>query len=344
MSQIFKIEPIVESWVSRVLSDRKIEHARDLTPEILRNHIPTLLERIRTSLQDYREHGGSVWERAEAPDLQDITVQHAHLRHHYHYDVLEVQREFQHLRYILVSTLDISRSEWSLVHLLLDQSMREVTELMHSIRTELEGKLIGIVSHDLQNPLGSVIFNLQCFGRAGISEDRRKQMLSRAVNAATRAQKLVKDLLDFSQLRSGVDLILKRSPVDLGQLVRGCSSELNWNGRDVRIITNGDVRGEWDGARLAQLVSNLMSNAIRHAAPGSVEIELSGYPGHVELEIRNPGYIRDPDQIFDAYRSSDYQHGLGLGLYITRKVAEAHGGSITVRQERGVCFLVTLPR
>jgi signal transduction histidine kinase len=125
-------------------------------------------------------------------------------------------------------------------------------------------------------------------------------------------------------------------------------------GRRLELKVAGDTRGRWDGLRLQQLLRNLVSNAINYGAPGEpVRVVLTGEETEIRIEVGNsgPGIQRSAlDEIFDPLKRGpaqrhDTDRGLGLGLYIVREVARAHGGEVDVRADTAeTVFDVRLPR
>jgi signal transduction histidine kinase len=126
--------------------------------------------------------------------------------------------------------------------------------------------------------------------------------------------------------------------------------------RQIDLTVTGDNRGRWDGPRLQQLLRNLISNAIRHGFPDTpIHVRLRGEKARVCLEVTNSGPNIESSavaQIFDPLNrgrapdeSFNSQSGLGLGLFIVREIARAHGGEVVVRSEEGeTTFAVHLPR
>ena len=125
-------------------------------------------------------------------------------------------------------------------------------------------------------------------------------------------------------------------------------------GRRLELEVVGDTRGRWDGLRLQQLLRNLVSNAIKYGEPDApVRVVLTGEEADVRIEVVNSGPAIERsalDQIFDPLKRGpaqrhDTDNGLGLGLYIVREVARAHGGEVDVRSDKGeTVFAVRLPR
>ena len=148
---------------------------------------------------------------------------------------------------------------------------------------------------------------------------------------------------------------IRPEPADLGEIAARVTEELRLThaGRRIGIEARGDLGGTWDAGRLAQVVSNLVGNAIQHGKESSaIELEIDGVdPQFVSLAVTNAGEI--PPQIlreiFNPFRggSEDGEsvQGLGLGLYIVQQIVQAHGGVVEVRSGAGrTTFTVRLGR
>jgi signal transduction histidine kinase len=157
-------------------------------------------------------------------------------------------------------------------------------------------------------------------------------------------------------VRLGQTLALAPAELDLGDTCRLAIEDLaELAGSDrVRFEIPGTAIGWWDGERLAQVVSNLLENALVHgAADQPVTVRVEGSPGGVELEVRNGGFIPPAVQatLFDprtdpATRRREGSSGLGLGLFLSREIVLAHGGTIAVNSspDSGTSAIVFLPR
>jgi signal transduction histidine kinase len=172
-------------------------------------------------------------------------------------------------------------------------------------------------------------------------------------------ERMISQLLDVTRIRMGGGIPLDCRPVDLEDVVRPVTGELEavFTDRTIQLEILGNVQGTWDRDRLAQLVSNLVGNACQHGILGNpIRVRLDGsQPDGVRLEVGNHGVI-DPDLlpfIFDPLQSADgggrSRHGasgIGLGLYITQQIVVAHGGAIEVQSDelQGTRFIVELPR
>ena len=168
---------------------------------------------------------------------------------------------------------------------------------------------------------------------------------------------LLDDLVDFNRTKLGLGINIALANVDLAAVFADELEQLRGAhpGRRLELEVVGDTRGLWDGLRLQQLLRNLVSNAIKYGAPDApVRVVLTGEEADVRIEVMNSGPAIEQsalDQIFDplkrgpAQDSHDTDGGLGLGLYIVREVARAHGGEVDVRSDKGeTVFAVRLPR
>ncbi len=213
-------------------------------------------------------------------------------------------------------------------------------------------RFTGVLGHDLRNPLSTVLMGAQRIAESDAPEPTRR-LAVRVGHAAGRMQRLVHDLLDFVRVREGGALMLARRATDFAEVAREVVEELEVSRPDRRIDLDitGDTIGEWDPDRLAQVCSNLLANAIHHGAPDEpVRLEVRSRVDDVLLTVTNAG-SPIPDELrshlFDPFRrgASVRAGGLGLGLFIVREIAVAHGGDVGfVSDENGTSFTVRLPR
>lgn len=230
---------------------------------------------------------------------------------------------------------------------------RLVEELRETVRfSEL---FSGILAHDLRNPLNTVVMGTEILATTA-KDDRAVRTLDRMRSAETRMTRMIDQLLDLTRSRSGGGIVIARQPADLAELARSLVSELGiaFPARRIEVACTGDTRGEWDPDRLGQVLSNLLGNALAHGEPnGLVAMRIDGGdPASVRIETHNAGTI--PTELlpvlFDPFRRGTAtkapSRGVGLGLYITKLLVEAHGGTVEVTSsdEAGTCFGVKLPR
>lgn len=219
-------------------------------------------------------------------------------------------------------------------------------------------QVMGILGHDLRNPLGAVrVLASLLLRREGLPEDMRES-LEEIDRAGKRMHELIESLLDFSESRVKGILPVAPAPTDLHELCRSVIEELlaAEPGRAIDVDLEGDGRGAWDPARLAQVVSNLVGNALKHGARYEpVRVSVRDGEEEIVLKVENQGPVISPELLpvlFEPFHRGQvpgevaHDRGLGLGLYIVRQIVDAHGGSIAVEStaERGTTFTVRLPR
>jgi signal transduction histidine kinase len=215
-------------------------------------------------------------------------------------------------------------------------------------------QFIGMVGHDLRNPLAAIAMSTAGLTRHVAPELRG--MLERIGASAEWMGRMIDQLLDLTRARLVGGIPIQRAPADLGDIVGAAVDELRaaHAGRELRLHTSGAVDGNWDADRLAQVVSNLVGNAVEHGdAARPVEVTVEGHGDTVTLIVHNEGPpITDElmPVLFEPYRrgaqSADTASGIGLGLYITQQIIHAHQGRIQVQSSLagGTTFRVELPR
>lgn len=222
-------------------------------------------------------------------------------------------------------------------------------------RSQYEQRLIGIVSHDLRTPFSAISVGTELLLDHELPPETRR-VVARMARASERATRLIHDLLDFARARIGSTIPVNPTPTNLREIVEQVVDELSATapGRTIRIGHEGDEIGSWDADRLAQVISNLVGNALQHgdtSAPIVVASQISAT--HAVLTVENEGAgIAETELagLFEPYQRgsnrSDRRGSMGLGLYIAREVITAHGGTIEVesRPHAKTRFTVRLPR
>ncbi len=239
-----------------------------------------------------------------------------------------------------------------------DVSDRKRAEAEQRERAEFEQQLIGIVSHDLRNPIAAMMMGAQVLVRQEDLGANHHRLVARILSSGERATRLISDLLDFTQARLGGGIRVSPVQADLHEVVRQAVEEIHftWPDREILLDEVGDGRGTWDPDRLSQVVTNLVTNALRYS-PGGTPVRVSARAagdGHVELRVHNEGPPIRPDfveHLFDPLQRGTNEvdrHGrsVGLGLFIVKRIVDAHRGTVAVRslEGEGTTFTVTLPR
>jgi signal transduction histidine kinase len=221
---------------------------------------------------------------------------------------------------------------------------------------ELRDEFMALAAHELNTPLAVVRLRadalLRAAARAGEAPPPELEPLQAAVGRLAGA---VNGLLDFSRAsRDG--FVLQRAPVDLAEVAAAAVSDLRGRAvateTPVRLAAPTPVRGEWDGPRLRQAVGGVIENALKFGRGLPVEVEVQDAPeeGRVVVRDRGPGVAReDRERIFGKFEraaSANHVGGLGLGLWMARSIAEAHGGTLALDggPGAGATFVLTVPK
>ena len=217
-------------------------------------------------------------------------------------------------------------------------------------------RLISIAAHELRGPLCSVRLGLQAL-RRGRFPPKATRLVDIMLREEQRLTQLIEDLLDLGRIRSG-QLQLRLAAVDLGAVVRDVGGQLRATaartGSTLTLsLPRQPVVGKWDRTRLEQVVSNLVGNAIKYGEgrPIHVRVTAADDRGVVRFEVADRGMGIEPalqERIFEPFKrvsATSHHDGLGLGLYIVRKIVEQLGGAVRVdsRPRLGSTFVVELP-
>ncbi|MFN8484613.1 MAG: GAF domain-containing protein [Anaerolineae bacterium] len=222
-------------------------------------------------------------------------------------------------------------------------------------------EFLSVASHELKTPLTSMLLHVQMLQRyareerlASLPTGRVAKMLETNERQVKRLASLIADLLDASQIGSG-RLELDREPTDLVELVASVieryAGEAIERGSEISFNARASPIGDWDPHRLDQVVTNLLTNAIKYGAGRPIDIFLDVGDDTARLSVRDYGIGIAAEQIprifdrFERATSARTYGGIGLGLYITREIVDAHGGQIEVTSapDEGSTFTVVLP-
>ena len=252
-----------------------------------------------------------------------------------------------------VSLYDLTRFNEAVDQSLSDAAARYSEEIDRS--REL---FLGMLGHDLRNPLAAILGLAELQTRARTPE-RYVTFAQQISLSAGRMSHMITDLMELTRVRLGTGIIVNRTPADLCQICTNVIGEMQaiYPDRVFRLACAESLPGEWDVARMSQVVSNLLGNAIQHGAVTSA-VTLSGKRDEnlVEIAVHNNGTSIPVDAIpklFDCLfqgriseqADDDQTTSLGLGLYIAREIVVAHGGTISVASsdEDGTAFTARLP-
>ncbi|HZG18588.1 MAG TPA: HAMP domain-containing sensor histidine kinase [Herbaspirillum sp.] len=364
-----RMELILQAWEQFA---KTIEPpALSMDSKALRNHASLMLrtiaedlERGQTEAEGIRKSEG----RGPRPDTDTAAETHAIARLLSGFDVQQLASEYRALR---ASVLRLWAKEWkegnetnvddiTRFNEAIDQALAESLARYTLLLEQSRNLFLAILGHDLRNPLGASIQGAQILLLAEDIGDQHRRIAARIYNSSHRMSKLVSDLLDYTRSHLGRGLPLDIRPANFGEIARRVIDEIGsaHPDRDIVLQSTGPLEGRWDQGRVAQAMSNLLGNAVQHGLPGApIGVSIDATGSEVVLAINNQGPVIPEEKLQAIFEplvrlvadrdSASHQTGsMGLGLYIVREVAIAHGGSAQVSSSaaQGTTFTLRLPR
>ncbi|HEY5947585.1 MAG TPA: sensor histidine kinase [Kofleriaceae bacterium] len=275
-------------------------------------------------------------------------------------DLATLTREYALLRHTIVTelmatqTADAIRETMPRIHDGLDEAMQEAVRRYAKVRDDVLDRIVEILTDDLRKPVDSIAMasvGIMAATDPGDTLYRAGTKLSRSVE---RIVQVVGDVVELARGQVGGSIVLTRSACDLAEITRDTVGDLLLADprRSIRIDSHGDVKGHWDHDRVRQAVTYLVTNALQHGDdPIHVVVSESADHETVAVTVTNSGPVIAPDRVvhlFDPLSSpgSTSTRGIGLGLYVVRRIALAHGGrcEVSSNQRDGTSFTLVLPR
>ncbi|PYB86056.1 PAS domain-containing sensor histidine kinase [Pseudomonas koreensis] len=216
-------------------------------------------------------------------------------------------------------------------------------------------QMVAIVSHDLKNPLTAIKMAAEILGRK-MPDGKEKLMLSHISSSTDRAHRMITDLLDLASARVGRGISISRSAVDLHSVVAQSVAELRvaFPEVDIKHLSVGQGDTELDADRIQQIVGNLVANSAAYGAPQKPITVISNLDANrASISVHNFGPAIPESarpRLFEPMTRGTEQDGqnrsVGLGLFIVREIALAHGGDTSVQSttDEGTTFTVDFPR
>ncbi len=242
----------------------------------------------------------------------------------------------------------------------LDQATTEAIRFYTTALDHSRDLFLGVLSHDLRNPIGAMTMSAQLALTIGSLNERQTMLMSQIIASGRRASEIIGHLLDLTRARLGTGLRVIKKDMDMAFVARQLVDEMRamHPGRRFQLDISGETEGSWDKARIGQVLSNLLGNAVQYGFSDTpINVTINGGAKAVSLSVHNEG-IPVPAHltgvIFDsltrggAEKSANDQGStnLGLGLYITKQIVCAHGGSVAVTssEKGGTTFTALFPR
>jgi signal transduction histidine kinase len=344
--------PAAESMQSLALRD----HAQQILQAVARD-----LSTVQTREAQAEKSMGRAPVLIGAPETAAQT--HALLRARGGFDINQLTAEYRALRAsVLRLWMEDSppdahhRDDVIRFNEAIDQALAESVDFFSAQVDQARNLLLGMLGHDMRSPLQTVQITATYLAALNAGE-KVSGAASRLIRSGARMQALLDDMVDFNRTRLGLGINVAPTGIDLAQIFAEELDQLRvvHPDRQVDLDVGNECTGVWDGRRLQQLLGNLVLNAIKYGAPDApVRVSVTSDEAQVRVEVKNSGRAIERSalgRIFDPLQrglnDQDKNPGssLGLGLYIAREIAKAHGGEINVRSdETETVFVVCLPR
>ncbi|MCC2962888.1 sensor histidine kinase [Massilia sp. IC2-278] len=369
---IANIEAILDDWERYAM---QIPAAQEMDKDALRDHAREMLETIVRDLdtpqtldeQKQKSEGAGPGKGNEGKE-ESAAQKHATARMKAGFTVEDLVSEFRALRATVLRHTGRAADTEYRTHLddltrfneAIDQAVAESLARHSSMIRKSQDVFLSILGHDLRNPLGAVTMSAQyLMGSQGL-ESRHIKAAAMIYNSSKQMNTLIGDLLDFTRTRLGQGMPMKPAAANIAEVARqavaqACAFHPEHR---IRLEMTGQLDGHWDAARIGQVFSNLIGNAVKHGSmEAPIDVVLNGDDASgIVATVHNGGEpIPEDDlpRIFEPLcRASTSSHqarndsGLGLGLFIAREIVQGHGGALTVDSsaQDGTTFSVHLPR
>ena len=361
------VDPIVEEWVK--FAQTRTPASKIMTHLALQDHVVELLRFIADDLESAQTDNEQV-EKSKGlggagDSARSAAEIHAGLRLSDGFDIQQMVSEYRALRASVVKQWTAANPALSTTDLedmtrfneAIDQAITESVAEYTKMINHSRDLFLGVLGHDLRNPIGAVLMAARRMTRHTEANNKLSVMAGQIAVTMERATSILDDLLELTRTTFGSEIPLRRTQMDMSVLGRQIVEEMRSLSevRQIDVTVVGETGGEWDQARLGQVFSNLIGNALQYSlADSPVIVRIIGEADHVLVSVHNDGEPIPPDEqnsIFKPLtRGTDAANtrsaNLGLGLFITHKIVTAHGGTISVRSAPfvGTTFVVTLPR
>ncbi|WP_029034730.1 sensor histidine kinase [Salinimicrobium terrae] len=359
---------ITDEWVK--FAKDNIECVGKLDLEEVRDHIKQMLDRVVESMEssetDAQQEEKSKGNMNMLSGESEAANQHGEQRADKGFNLIELCSEFRALRASVLRLWEANSKAGKLetdfqdmirFNEAIDELLIISVERFQNKVDDSKNWFMGILGHDLRNPLAAISGVQSILKMSKNLSEKEKSLLGRAGSSVKRMAELIDNLLELTNLRLGNGMNINKSQVDLSTQSTKIVQELQIAYPEAELIIEspGPVQGEWDVLRLDQLMTNLITNALRHGKPGGpVTVSILAKGNDAFFKIHNEGPLI-PKSIKEMISTGNFtktngdptkRDSYGLGLYIIKQIVDGHNGQIKVSstEEKGTNFEITLPR
>lgn len=345
--------------------------ADKMSSEELRDHAKQILEFVAKDIQtpetEEEKQAKSQGLSSRPACKESASSAHGRLRYASGFTLLQLIAEYRALRASVLklwdeqcvdlpadSVRDITRFNEAI-----DQSLAEAAVAYSDRLNETREMFLAILGHDLRSPLAATLTAGAYLSRPGAFDAQVEQIGIRIKRSAASMNGMVNDLLGLARTQLGEGIEIQRQQCDLLEMCQWAIEDANASHprTEFKLIALGELMGQFDQARLQQLLTNLANNAAQYGAPGKpIIVEITGETERVLISVRNEGPTIPEDalpKLFSSLVQLPRHDGdvrprssLGLGLFIAKQIAVAHGGDIHVRSDEatGTVYTAIVPR
>jgi signal transduction histidine kinase len=362
-------QPIIAHW--ETFARTLVPASDDMSPRALRNHIKDILAFVADDIESSQTSSEQIT-KSEGKKLKNSASSaaeiHASLRQTGGFSMDQMVSEFRALRASVIRLWEAQLTEATKLDISdltrfnesLDQAITEAVSYYTKTIDHSRDLFLAVLRHDLRNPIGAMKRSAQLTLNIGPLNERQTMLVSQIIASAGRATEIINHLLDLTRARLGSGLQVIKRPMDMAFVSRQLVDEMRamHPSCTFTLEISGETEGKWDKARIGQVFSNLLGNAVQHGFKDlPVDVAIKGDPEAVLVSVHNDGVPIAPNaigSIFDSLtrgggeeRANDRESTtLGLGLYITKQIVSAHGGrvGVTSSEKNGTTFTALFPR
>lgn len=370
-----RLAPFIRSNIEKISAEWE-SFATTLVPQeefsrsALRDGIVEMLHGIAADMElaqnADQQQGKSEGDPTRNEHIGDAAERHAVERVKMGLSARQVISEFRALRATVIrlwqadafeideaSLYDLTRFNEAIDQVLTEAAVTYTEEMDRARET-----FLGILGHDLRNPLSAISGFAELQLRSKNAENHARYA-SQIQVCAGRMSHMITDLIELTRVRLGAGILVKPAHTSLRRICMNVIAEMTaiHRKRVFQLNCTDDLLGDWDEARMSQVLSNLLGNAVQHGKDGSPVTVTAKHDGNaVVLSVHNEGTTIPPNMIpllfnclfqgpSDQRPAEDNSTSLGLGLYIAKEIVTAHGGTIAVESsdEGGTTFTARLP-
>jgi signal transduction histidine kinase len=360
---------IIAEWES--FARTQTPAADGMSELALRDHAAHILTAIAHDIDTEQSAAGQYQKsRGQAPipeGEESAASVHGTLRHASGFTLLQLTAEYRALRATVIrlwlpksgQSVDAATNDIVRFNEAIDQALAESVMAYSERVTRTRDLFLAILGHDLRAPLATMAMAGELFKRDDLGEKRRREVGARVDRSATLMRDMIDDLLEYARIQLGSTIPIKPVPGDLRKVCEAAieNSSAVYPDCPFTFDAQGDLTGTFDSIRLHQLITNLLLNAAQYRAHDTaVVVSAVGGPDTISIRVHNHGGVipeKSLEAIFTPLTQLSGQEqddprpktSLGIGLFVAREIASAHGGTITAKSDKkeGTEFTVLLP-